>query len=563
MAATGWKPFRGFVMLLLLVFRSVQAWSNNKPVCSIPRYKYCPQITRSSAAAAACDTSTFCATRTVLWMSPSQDQQEDPAAAATEASIINSSNKDQRQTKLEEAQAQASALRQSALKARLEAEQLESMLVLQKISSLEQLLQQAMTTTNNNSAKKQEQLDEISQKIKQLKEQLEPKEETKQASPVIDDPSNKAKEEGVSKEDNSSTPDANDSVVEQRELVKDLSEDDQKAISDLRDLFSELIDVEVTSEIDAEFQSLNALLGNATSPPKVTENELSAMRFALGVVSFFEKFFNLTTSTKEERKEEALRAKEDPLYREKTGILAESFSAALFKRGNKPDKEIADMFVDQILNDPAVFVRASNARVVGDAYIVEGRNQQADGDALISALQQKMAQSSNLQNKIRFFYIRDPTILSEMDDVQIADMIQPGEENNVLDALSRINEMEPGAILLTGPDVSPETEAPIRFALSALGLGSLAIFSGSCYTYSSDASIVDSFLAGVASPIFWSILATQLAHELAHWIAALVGKVRWWIISCVTCRNLLVSLSLSFLSISLTHLVLPYTFSSK
>lgn len=190
--------------------------------------------------------------------------------------------------------------------------------------------------------------------------------------------------------------------------------------------------------------------------------------------------------------------------------------------------EYMDAFYKEVLGKDTFQPSERNPRPVPGGYLIRGtsmvnksskgkdndnkNNQREDeGDILMDVIDAKIMSSSSLANKIRAYYILDPTPPS-------------GEE--ILN-----DEDEYPVLLVTNYDVSPTTDAWVKPAVTFLGLTSIAIFALGAFAFNSD--IIDKlsasannpddnldWLYNLSLPLATSLLATQIFHELGHIIVA-------------------------------------------
>lgn len=134
-------------------------------------------------------------------------------------------------------------------------------------------------------------------------------------------------------------------------------------------------------------------------------------------------------------------------------------------------------------------------------------------DEMIAAIDADLARSP-VAEKLQFFYMNDPTPISE-------DQIMMGSRDPVL--------------YLCGNDLSPSANPFLTSAVSIIGLFFLASFSTAFFFFND--SIMEHFNADQAAgypdgtgwvtnliqPFFYSMLGIQLSHELGHKIVALAN----------------------------------------
>lgn len=216
---------------------------------------------------------------------------------------------------------------------------------------------------------------------------------------------------------------------------------------------------------------------------------------------------------------------------DRSRYLKEFFPAVAKLEGSHPPLEVVDHFVSQCLERNSFMVTSKPERVVGGFYI-RGQNLLADKDdhqvsaatTLIQQISERLAKNSTLSDQIEFFYILDPSPLTDEEM-----LFGP--------------EMKP-IVLITSknPNIMYQMASPLKKSLVTLvGMASAILFSfGSCAL---NPAIMDRFynsLDAATEPgipdIQWFVdlfFPTSLAlggillvHEVAHKIAAAIYKVR-------------------------------------
>jgi len=189
------------------------------------------------------------------------------------------------------------------------------------------------------------------------------------------------------------------------------------------------------------------------------------------------------------------------------------------KEGQTPSDEDVDRFFTEVLGKDTFNARAKPERVPG-GFIIRGetRAQRSDdegpsGDALVAALDARAAKvCPDVMERIQFYYIKDPTPQSQ-DIVEVEDFERP-------------------VILITGADLTPETNRFVKPNVNGLSLVAVAAFALGSFSFNDDfmarlnamseAGDTDiSWLTQLAAPLFFSSLGIQLSHEMAHKVVAL------------------------------------------
>lgn len=194
---------------------------------------------------------------------------------------------------------------------------------------------------------------------------------------------------------------------------------------------------------------------------------------------------------------------------EEAQMIESLFPKSTRKDGETPTIVQMDTFYSEVLNRKT-FSPSGKPDLISGGYLIRGTNQKENGDALINALDSAFKKSS-LADQVSFFYINDPSSVTE-------DQLLMGER--------------PPVIFVTGPSVIKENNYLLSALLSALGLGGISFLSVYPFVLNNDiAARVDEqltlatsagggadldFLSDLTSPIFFTYLAIQFGHEMAH-----------------------------------------------
>ncbi|KAL7519057.1 hypothetical protein ACHAWX_003854 [Stephanocyclus meneghinianus] len=183
------------------------------------------------------------------------------------------------------------------------------------------------------------------------------------------------------------------------------------------------------------------------------------------------------------------------------------------------NEEYVTAFCKEVL-DVNTFSPDGKPENVPGGFIIRGESRvksqqgRGDGDVLIETIGEKLAGSS-VNKSVQCYYILDPTPAS-------------GEE-----ILNEEDELP--LLLLTNYDVSPNTNVWVKPLVSLLALTSVVGFA--LGSFSMNVEVLDratkaaeagsdlSWLYALSFPIAWSILTTQMAHEVGHLIVALKDDV--------------------------------------
>ena len=207
---------------------------------------------------------------------------------------------------------------------------------------------------------------------------------------------------------------------------------------------------------------------------------------------------------------------EDQQFTETSRYVMSLLPEATRKVADTPTDEDIDTFF-QTCCGRKTFNAVSKPERIPGGVLIRGDNMMKTADELIQTMEEKLANQPTIQDKLQIFFIRDPT---------------PIPENAV-----ETDDFESPLLIVTGKDVSPTTNGLVKPLVSTLGLVSLGAFALGAYSYNSN--IVDqlsqnvnngntdiTWLTDLATQIFFSIAATQLAHEIAHQFVAFKDKFR-------------------------------------
>ena len=175
--------------------------------------------------------------------------------------------------------------------------------------------------------------------------------------------------------------------------------------------------------------------------------------------------------------------------------------------------EYVDALMEEVLGKDTFNVRERKPQAIPGGYLIRGESKvksiegRDDGDVLIEALDKKLSKSS-VAGKVQVYYILDPT--------------PPSGEEILAD------EDESPVLLVTNHDISPSTTKPfVKPGVTFLGLASIAVFALGSFAFNEDVvSRIDSsdgnldWLYDLSLPLAFSLLATQIAHEIGHLIIA-------------------------------------------
>ena len=172
------------------------------------------------------------------------------------------------------------------------------------------------------------------------------------------------------------------------------------------------------------------------------------------------------------------------------------------KEGQAPSEEDVMVFFTEMLGKKTFNPRNKPEKIPG-GFIIRGENTLENGDALVKALDAKLKDSS-IMGKFNYHYMKDPSFVTQ-EQFEADDF-----ENPVL--------------VITGTDLSPSTNRFVKPIVTAIGGISLASFAVAV-CLATDMGMDISLVETTTAPLVFSILGTQVAHELAHQIVALKDKV--------------------------------------
>jgi len=204
---------------------------------------------------------------------------------------------------------------------------------------------------------------------------------------------------------------------------------------------------------------------------------------------------------------------------DRSRFVKELYPAIARLEDQHPGLDAVEQFLKEVLDKKAFMVKSKPERVTG-GYYIRGENLISDdefGKKLVAQLEKNLAASS-LNDKVDFFYIPDPSPLSD-EQIELGD----GEQPVLLVAAKNDAVLYDHALPLT------------KSVVSALGIFSVALFAlATCQLQPAlqerlDAAIAVqeqdiSWLTDISTPVFFSMLSIQFAHEAGHLIVALRDK---------------------------------------
>lgn len=208
-------------------------------------------------------------------------------------------------------------------------------------------------------------------------------------------------------------------------------------------------------------------------------------------------------------------------FMERSRFAEELIAPFTYLEEIKPPMEDVDAFVEEVLGRDSFSLSSKPERVMGGYYLRGVNHLRGDdaSDRLVEKLSQKLS-SSSVDGKVQFFYINDPTALTD-EELEM----QAGEEPIL-------------ALAAKDTDRLYKTLAPWKKAfISATGFFCAGVFAlgASSLNGATEARLLDnvnlgnydiSWLTDMTAPTFFSLLAIAGAHEVAHRIVAWKDKVR-------------------------------------
>jgi len=185
----------------------------------------------------------------------------------------------------------------------------------------------------------------------------------------------------------------------------------------------------------------------------------------------------------------------------------------------EPTEEEAKIFVEKVLNR-TTFNPSSKPEKIPGGYLIRGINMMNSNEAMIGAVENAL-QTSTISENVQFFYVRDPYPVSTDDPTSV-------DFENIWG--------EP-VMVIFNKDISPDRNSFVAAITTLISLACVAIFA--VESFNDTPAVVQkvesaynsgdydlAWLTPSITPIFFSVLATQVAHELAHQIFALKGKFK-------------------------------------
>lgn len=190
---------------------------------------------------------------------------------------------------------------------------------------------------------------------------------------------------------------------------------------------------------------------------------------------------------------------------EGTGYVKSLLPAVTRKMGQTPALDDVNVFFSEVLGKKTFNPFSKPERIPG-GYVIRGENKLKTSDDLVSSLDEAL-QSKSLVNKMQVFYIKDPTLVTE-EQFETDTMEQP-------------------LLLVTGPDLSPDTNALVKPIVTALGGVSIAAF-GIAVCLATESAIPETLYWSeeMVAPLLFAVIGTQIAHEFAHQLVGLKDKFK-------------------------------------
>eukprot|EP00558_Chaetoceros_sp_UNC1202_P010603 CAMPEP_0197234186 /NCGR_PEP_ID=MMETSP1429-20130617/1990_1 /TAXON_ID=49237 /ORGANISM="Chaetoceros sp., Strain UNC1202" /LENGTH=863 /DNA_ID=CAMNT_0042692531 /DNA_START=24 /DNA_END=2615 /DNA_ORIENTATION=- len=174
------------------------------------------------------------------------------------------------------------------------------------------------------------------------------------------------------------------------------------------------------------------------------------------------------------------------------------------KEGQAPLEEDVDEFFKTL--GKKTFNPTNKPERIPGGYIIRGDNRLKNGNELVKAIRKRLQEKeSGLGEKLNFYFVRDPTIATEED--------------------YQTDNFETPVLILTGTDLTPDTNRFVKPAVTSLGALSVVSFSVAV-CLSTDLNMDAATMESMTGPLLFSIVGTQIAHEAAHQIVALKDKFK-------------------------------------
>ncbi len=169
---------------------------------------------------------------------------------------------------------------------------------------------------------------------------------------------------------------------------------------------------------------------------------------------------------------------------------------------NTPAEEDVDVFFSEVLSQKT-FNPTNKPEKIPGGYIIRGENKLESGEALVSALEKSLDESS-VAGRLNFYYMKDPT---------------PATEEEFERDL-----FELPVLVVSGTNLFPTTNRFVKPGVTALGGLSIASFAVAV-CLATDLNMDLDYMEELTGPIVFAIISTQIAHEMAHQIVGLKDKV--------------------------------------
>lgn len=199
-----------------------------------------------------------------------------------------------------------------------------------------------------------------------------------------------------------------------------------------------------------------------------------------------------------------------------TGRVGRFMESAFPKQTRKPDMaptlDDAQLFTSQALDVKSVFNPTAKPEEVPGGFIIRGNNRMTDAASMVQAIDAKFQtiEDGRLADQFNFYYVEDPTpeAMEDMDNF----FGQP-------------------VLLFTGRDLSPTTNTLVLSLVSSISL--ILVFLFTLGTFASNDLIMNRMTEANAVgdydtqwfnelivPTLAALAGTQLVHELAHFAVA-------------------------------------------
>jgi hypothetical protein len=214
---------------------------------------------------------------------------------------------------------------------------------------------------------------------------------------------------------------------------------------------------------------------------------------------------------------------------DRSRYLEEFYPAIGNMEGNQPSLEDVALFANKVLDRKSFMVTSKPERVAGGYYIRGTNLLSADEDGSKTAAEKliervsEALENSSLADKIEFFYILDPSPPTD-EEIELGNVDKPVLVVTTKDRkkfYKRTSPLTKSVLSLTA------LASTFMFSLGACALNpAISDRLDDALETAKDTGIIDlAWLSDLVLPLFLSLCAIQVVHELAHRIVAAIYKV--------------------------------------